>query len=75
MTLEQRMRTAIARAIVRWVSRWWDASYRAHEHDPALWVGFWDRGAHRAERIGLPVARRLDRETTGAQMAEEGWWG
>lgn len=69
------MRARSARAIVRWVSRWWQASLQAHDRDPVLWVGFWDRGAHYAERIGLPIARRLDREAMGRQMAEECWWG
>lgn len=73
-------RAAVARALVRWVSRWYDGSYHAwvrkdRDGAPEWWEHGWGWMAKRAERVALPLARRLDREATGQQMVEECWWG
>lgn len=69
------LRSRFARALVRWVSRWYEAAHRANERGTPHWENLWVVGADRAERLGLRLALRLDRDAAGAQMAEEGWWG
>lgn len=71
------MRPRVARGLVRWVARWWDASYSAFErfeHD-TVWSRAWAYGAIHVQILVLPIARKLDRDAAVDQMANEGWWG
>jgi Uri superfamily endonuclease len=63
----------IARALVRWVSRRWEADYLRYErrHPAGSAVCF----ARVAERVVVPIARRINHEAAGQQMIEECWWG
>jgi hypothetical protein len=74
------LRAKLARALIRWSARWWDASY-------AAWVrmdkgevskgyhDWWYRQAARINNLAVPLAHRLDQDATGAEMVEHGWWG
>jgi hypothetical protein len=69
------MRERLARALVRWASRWIEAAYRAYCDDMPRLEALWSRGGRHVQRIAFPLASRLDREAMGEQMAREGWWG
>lgn len=70
-------RESAARALVRWVSRWMDASYAAYVRfdGDTRWSRAWAAGARRAQRVAFPLARKLDHVAMSEQMAEECWWG
>ena len=75
-----RVRAAMAKALVRWASRWIDASYAAwcrqdRGEVPRWWADLWNFPCRWVNRLAIPVASRLDSWATGEQMAEEGWWG
>lgn len=70
-----RARETAARAIVRWASRWVDRSYAAYCAGRPRTQAVWSRGGLGAEWIAFPLARGIDREAMGDQMAQEGWWG
>lgn len=69
------MRDYLARALVRYVSGWYDQSFEAHyqcqflESKQAAWLG------RVSEKLLLPLALRIDRNAAAQQMVEEAWWG
>jgi hypothetical protein len=74
------MKARLARWLVRWSARWWDASYAAWVRKDKGEVGarydaYWAWGARNVQRLALPLASRLDSDATGAEMVEHGWWG
>lgn len=70
------LRGFVARALVRWASRGWQASYQARERGIGpRYEAFWRELALRIDRFAIPRASRLDREAAGRQMVEECWWG
>lgn len=73
-------RIRAARALVRYASRWMDASYAAHYrvHDlgwPSWYERPWHWASNRVCRVVLPLADRFDKRAAGQQMVEECWWG
>lgn len=68
-------RTYLAIRIVRWVGAWFDREFTAHFECQFAYSGVLRRVARLAEKIGLPLALRLDREAAAQQMVEECWWG
>jgi hypothetical protein len=74
------VRASLARGLVRWASRWWDASYAAYcRRDqgevPSWWDKPWTYGAKHVSRLAIPLAVRLDRDAAVDTMANSGWWG
>jgi hypothetical protein len=64
----------VARWLVRWAARWIDASYAAYvRRDKGEVPGWWDKpwawAAGRVSGFAIPLASRLDRSATGAEMA------
>jgi hypothetical protein len=73
-------RAGVARALIRWTSRWIDASYAAWcrvdlGEVPGWYEKPWVWGARRVSRFAVPLAHKFDAEAAGAQMVEECWWG
>lgn len=74
------IRAHLAKALVRWVSRWWATSYNSWvrvdkgEFGP-WWHAVWSYPCPYVEGIAIPLARRLDKEAMVDQMVDEGWWG
>lgn len=78
--LAQRIRAKLARELVKWASRWIQASYDAYvrvERDgfPEWYAKPWHSGSRLVNRYAIPLAIRLDRITASIQMIEESWWG
>jgi hypothetical protein len=74
-------KAALAKYLVIVAGRSIDASYSAYvRSDKGEWPKWWDGIVQSSAmsyicRFLIPIASKLDRNATGAQMAEEGWWG
>lgn len=73
--MNEKSRARVARALIRWWSRWIQAAYQANCDGMPRLERFFARGGRCVMRIAYPIARRLDPEATTTQMIEEGWWG
>lgn len=68
-------RARSARWLVYLISSFLDHSYSAHGKNHKLRSGAWARSGHLLQKPLFPIARRLDKDAMGDQMAEECWWG
>jgi hypothetical protein len=75
-----RFKSELARKLIRWADRGWNASFAAHirvmnKERPCYYGEFFDGLAKLIDRIAVPLATKLNKYSAGEEMVEYGWWG